>query len=90
MLYEVLWVVVRVAVAFAIAEVLHQLRGSIAQVEWYREVARLLDEGEGAIDRHIGAITLLATSQVDDRLGQGDAALGPADALEGLSAGGSE
>ena len=90
MLYEVPWVVVRVAVAFAIAQILHQLRGRITQVERYGEVARLLDEGEGTVDRHIGAIALLATSQVDDRLGQGDATLGPADALEGLGAGGGE
>ena len=69
MLYEVSWVVVRVAVAFAIAEVLHQLRGRITQVERYGEVARLLDEGEGTVDRHIGAIALLATSQVNDCLG---------------------
>ena len=59
-------------------------------MERYGEVTRLLDEGEGAVDRHIGAIALLATSEVDDRLGQGDASLGPADALEGLGAGGGE
>ena len=71
-------VVVGILVPFAIAQFLHQFGRSVAQVQRYGEVARLLHEGEGGIDAHVGRVALGAGGEVYGGFGQGYAPFGPA------------
>ena len=77
-------VVVGVFITLAVAEVFHQFRGSIAQMEWYRQVARALHLFQGGTNAHIGGIALRAGGEIDRCLRQGDASFGPANLHHGI------
>ena len=80
-------VIVRVLVTVAVAEVLHQLRRRIAQMERDGEVAGAAHQLQGFIDGFVGGVVLLRPCQVDHRLGQRDASLGPSDLRHGIEGG---
>ncbi len=76
--------VVGVGVAFAVVELLHQARGGVAQVQGDGIVARgahvLGNGGVGGVER----VALGRGGEVDDGLGEGEAAFGHADEVDRL------
>ena len=70
--------IVGILVILAVAQLLHQAGGGVAQVERHGGVARLVYQGEGVIDGEVGAVALGAGGKVDGAFTQGDAALWPA------------
>ena len=55
---KVAWIVMRILIAVVIAQFLHQLRGSVADGQWYRLITRLAHQREGCINTQIGTIAL--------------------------------
>src|SRR3546814_1860503 len=62
--------IMRVAVAFVISHLLHQLRRRIAKMKRHRLGAAALDECLGLIPGRIGGVRLGGQSEVSHRLGQ--------------------
>ena len=61
---------VGVFIAFAVSCLIHQLGRSVAQVQGYRAVGRIVfDEGERLVDGHVGRIALGRGGQVDRGFG---------------------
>ena len=79
---EVAGEVVGVFVAVGVAEVLHQLRGRVAQVERHGGRLVLLGGRKGLIDRQIGGIALGGAGKVHGALAQRDARLRHADGVD--------
>ena len=79
-------IVMRILIAIAVAQVLHQLRGSVAQMQGDRLIARLAHHGERLVNAQIGRVALRRGGQIDRGLCQGYAPFGPAylhDRIEG-------
>ena len=51
---EVARIVVGILVVFALAQLLHQFGGGIAQLNGNRQVAGLADQFQGIVDGHVG------------------------------------
>ena len=87
-MYVVVWVVVGVFVALAVACLVHQLGRGVAQVQRHGAVGRVVfHEREGLVDGRVGRVALGAGGQVDGRLGQRDARFGHADLVYRVEAG---
>ena len=84
---EVTLVVVRIFVAVAVAEVFHERRRSVAQVQGYGQVAGLAHLGESVVDAEVGRVALGRCGEIDARLCQCDACLGPANLHDGVEGG---
>ena len=78
LLHEVAREVVAVLIAVAVAQLLHQAGGSIAQMQRHRQVARLLHLRERLGNAHVGRIALGRSGQIHRSFGQRNAPLGPA------------
>src|SRR5207248_11020215 len=68
--------IVRVAIAFAVAEVLHQPRRRIAQSQRYRARAVFGDERARFAERLVDRIALRRALEIDDALRQGELTFG--------------
>ena len=71
----------RVAVAFAVVQVFHQTGGRIAQVHGHRACTVFFDKGLGGIEGFVHGVGLGRDGQVNHAFGQGQFALGCAQAL---------
>ena len=60
-----------------IAQIFHQLRGSIADRQRHRLVACGAHQRQGGIDAQVGTVALRRGGQIDSRLGQRDSPFGP-------------
>ena len=58
LVYEIMFEIVGLLVAFVLAEFLHPFGWCVADVERHGQVAGLLDEGIGVVDGHVGGIAL--------------------------------
>ena len=85
--YEVARIVVGVFVAVVVAEVGHQFRRRVAQVQRHGTVAGALDEGQGLGYPVVGRVALRARGKVDGGFGQRYAPLGPAYLAYGVEGG---
>ena len=74
----------RVAVARAVAQLLHQLGGRVAQVHGHGAGAVFAHEGAGALVGHVGGVALGGHGQIQRALGQRQLAFGAAQALINL------
>ena len=81
LLDEMPLIVVGILIAFGIAELLHQLRGSVAKVQGHRLITRLLDEAKRLADSHICRIALWRGGKVNGSLGKRYARLRPANLM---------
>ena len=79
--------IVGILVVCAIIERLHERSWCIAQMEWHRKVARLLDKGESRIDRIVSRIGLGGGGKVNGGFSQWDASFGPSDFIDGVKGG---
>ena len=79
--------VVRVAIALAVAEVLHQLRRRVAQAQRHRARAVLGDERARRAVGRVDGVRLRRAGEIEHRLGERELALGRAEALVGLDGG---
>ena len=76
--------VVRVAIALAVAEALHQPRRRIAQVQRHVERAALLRIGHRGLERDVDGVALRGARHEHDGLREREFALGTAEPLVGL------
>ena len=79
--------VMGVFVAVAVAEVLHELGGGVAEVEGNGRGLGLGGKLHRLVDGHVGGVALGGGGEVDGRLGKGDAGFGHADVVHYLEAG---
>ena len=79
--------VVAVLISVAIAQLLHQRRGGVAQMERNGKVARLADQSQRGVDAQIGGVALGACGQIDGCLGERYASLGPSQLVHGVEGG---
>ena len=70
-------VVVSILILLAIVELFHQLGGSIAQMQRYRQVAGFAHIGQGFVYGQIGGVALEACSEIYGGLGKDNAAFRP-------------
>ena len=77
----------RIAVSIAVIEFLHQLGGSVAQMERNGQIARLLDKVEGIVDGAIGRVGFGRRGEINRGFGQRNAPLRPTDFLHGIKGG---
>lgn len=71
--HEVSGIIVGVFIVCAVAEIFHQRRGGVADVERHGLVARSFDFGKSGSDRHVGRVAFLRSREVDGAFGKRNA-----------------
>lgn len=74
---EIAWIVVRVFISVVITQALHELCGSIAQMQRHGLIAGLLHQRQGIVDSFVCRIALGACGEIYHSLSQRNASLGP-------------
>ena len=76
-----------ILVVLAIAQLLHEFGGRIAQMQRHGGVTRLVDQCQCLVDGQIGTVALGRRSQIDGTLAERNASLGPADLADDIKCG---